>query len=825
MNLAPALPGYVSAAAILTSTYSGNGSYYQIDNPMNLPALFTTGTMNPFPGTGTNADLFQFVLDINAVGRTIRVGLLVDNLDVAAYNAASLTLVQTNGAGATNGPIATTSGIFNDRIPDWVFFDITGAVAGDTFIVRGAGGVNGAATLGGVAFDSRVSSAVTNLADGGPGSLRAIVASVSAGTTITFATNLAGATILLTNGDIPLNQNLTLDGSGSAGGVVINGNASGRIFEVASDATVVLHALILTNGFVTNGNGGAISNAGTLTLSQCTVAGNAVTGNLSSGGFGGGLFNSTGGSLTLNQCTVSSNTATASASGGQRSPGSGGGIYNNGTLTLNECTLAGNSANTPTGPGGFGGGIFNAGNASVTQSTVSSNSADQGGGIYTRMLVSPASMALTNSIVAGNSGASGADLLIFKGVFIFGGANIAQSVQTNSSPTITGPAPINANPQLAGLGNYGGPTQTMPPLTGSPAVDAGGPTGFSTDQRGYVRVVGPTADIGAVEFQDASGLVTVNADSGIGSLRFAATYTTNGQMITFAPGLSGSSVLLTSGEIALNVNLTIDASALPAGLVLNGNAASRIFAVANNANVALNDLTLTDGYINSDDGGGIYNAGTLTLNECTLAGNACRRWRGLLLGRRRRRHLQPGHADVESMHTDGEFRLGRHLERGWHLQRRRTDGGPMHRGGKRGRPFSQFRDGQHQEFDRVRQRFLDGPGRRWHLHRRIQLDWRQRATRSAGKLRRSHADDGPLARITRHRRLLRRNGLRHRPAGLPAHRVVLREHRLGGICDLSHRYHLCRHRPRLLASDSLAQQSRNHRHLRSQPVGRHHYPV
>ena len=45
--------------------------------------------------------------------------------------------------------------------------------------------------------------------------------------------------------------------------------------------------------------------------------------------------------------------------------------------------------------------------------------------------------------------------------------------------------------QLAPLGDYGGPTQTMPPLPGSPAIDAGGTTtAFDTDQRGYPRLSG-----------------------------------------------------------------------------------------------------------------------------------------------------------------------------------------------------------------------------------------------------------------------------------------------------------------------------------------------
>jgi hypothetical protein len=210
-----------------------------------------------------------------------------------------------------------------------------------------------------------------------------------------------------------------------------------------------------------------------------------------------------------------------------------------------------------------------------------------------------------------------------------GGSNIVQ-VLDNSGTLIGGSTILALNPQLASLGNHGGPTWTMPPLAGSPAIDAAPFTTLLTDQRGYPRVVGPAADIGAVEFQDASPIVTTAADSGIGSLRYANTYTTNGDYITFATNLSGATIL-SSGTMTLNKSLTIDASALPGGITINGNQAGSVLLVTN-ANVVLTALTITNGNASAPGyGGGILNAGVLTVNQCTLSGNSTTTFGGGIL--------------------------------------------------------------------------------------------------------------------------------------------------------------------------------------------------
>jgi hypothetical protein len=71
----------------------------------------------------------------------------------------------------------------------------------------------------------------------------------------------------------------------------------------------------------------------------------------------------------------------------------------------------------------------------------------------------------------------------------------------------------SANPKLGTLGYYGGPTQTIPLLSRSPAIDAGNPSGctdgksklLTTDQRGMPRPDKPDdktgCDMGAYESQ------------------------------------------------------------------------------------------------------------------------------------------------------------------------------------------------------------------------------------------------------------------------------------------------------------------------------------
>jgi predicted outer membrane repeat protein len=335
---------------------------------------------------------------------------------------------------------------------------------------------------------------VTNRADSGPGTLRSAITNAANGAVITFDPSLSGATITLT-----INTNLTIDALALPGGLQINGHSSVQDFNVASNTLVFLNSLTIIGGFGVYGGG--IFNDGTLTLTNCILSGNSATNS------GGGIYNY--GTLTLNQCTLSGNSA---ANGG-------GGIFIlYGTLALNQCTLSGNSAATSSG-----GGIFSShGLLTLNQCTLSGNSAKYGGGIDDF----EGALAMTNTIVAGNSGTD----IINGGVVTYGGSNLVQS-----------------DPDLAPLGNYGGPTQTMPPLPGSPAIGAGSMAAniFATDQRGYPRTQNGLIDIGAVELQSPAAnppvLKNLTVPAGGG----------NGLQFTFTNAPAADFTVLTATNVSL----------------------------------------------------------------------------------------------------------------------------------------------------------------------------------------------------------------------------------------------------------------------------------
>jgi hypothetical protein len=317
-------------------------------------------------------------------------------------------------------------------------------------------------------------------AQGGDGLSSVLVAPGDGGAGLGGALYVAGGTVTLD--DCALSNDTAVGGIGGAGNADVftegghGGDGLGGAIYAAAGA-VTLYNSTLSNDIAGGGKGGDILGDGR-------------------GGFGGsglgGTIYAAAGAVTLYNSTLSNDTAVpgngGSGQGGNGSPGirgtSGGGLYNaSSTLTLTDCTLAGNSSD------GRGGGLFNRGTATLTDCTLAGNSAALGGGGGISEL--QGTLTLADCILWGDSG---------------GECEIFQSSPTVSYSDVqggwTGTGNIDLDPLLAPLGDYGGPTQTMALLPGSPALDAGDPTFSSpgaTDQRGLPRVADGRLDIGAFE--------------------------------------------------------------------------------------------------------------------------------------------------------------------------------------------------------------------------------------------------------------------------------------------------------------------------------------
>jgi Dockerin type I domain/Putative Ig domain/Fibronectin type III domain len=294
----------------------------------------------------------------------------------------------------------------------------------------------------------------------------------------------------------------------SGAGMYIEDNATVNFNDVAfvSNFAVAYGAALdsrgtvnINNGtFNTNvgsnaGEGGAIRNTGTLTITNSAFFGNTS-------GTGGAIYHSSSlpsRSLTVRNSTFFGNT------GFQR----GGAIAANnpgsaGPITLTHVTIAGNGS-----PSGSGGGIFK----------------NQG-----------AAFNLDRSIIAGNTAATGPDCNTSSS---FNSLNY-NVFGTLASCTVGGATVNNfvGAPLLNMAGNNGGPTPTISLQPYSPARDRAPTCATGTDQRGQTRPLGTACDSGAFEaFPTAPQpptIGTATAGNGQATVNFTAPGNNGGSAIT-----------------------------------------------------------------------------------------------------------------------------------------------------------------------------------------------------------------------------------------------------------------------------------------------------
>jgi uncharacterized repeat protein (TIGR01451 family) len=363
----------------------------------------------------------------------------------------------------------------------------------------------------------------------------------------------AGTFTLAGPTQLAITSSVTLTGAGARATTIDAGDDS-RVIQTAAES-VAITDLTITGGRDENEGAGVlvIGPDAHTRLERVTVRGNEVIQTGPGGAFGGGVYQRNGGSVTVRDSTITDNEAR-----GDDSQGLGGGIGIEDTGTLVNVTIAGNRGGS-LDSNSFGGGVFSRGPVTLDHVTLSANeagglSAGTGGNVYTDSMFVDSATTLRNTIVAGGVAGPGANC---------GGeapAEQGRNLASDSSCSLGPGNPVGVDPQLAPLGDHGGPTDTRAVKFGSPAVDAATACADSgRDQRGQGAPAGAACDLGATELAAdmEAGLTASTANAEIGdSVTFVATATNRGfdtapgarvdvtppagTTVTFVAGSSGS---------------------------------------------------------------------------------------------------------------------------------------------------------------------------------------------------------------------------------------------------------------------------------------------
>jgi len=490
--------------------------------------------------------------------------------------------------------------------------------AGAYILTGGALSLTGDATIAGAG------AAMTTISGGGVSQVLGV--SSSARVSVSGVAVTGGQSGAACTGNMCIGLGLSVSGFPGGGivnagalaltGVIVTGNRTGA---GATNPTCTINNSGCNAG--NGGDGGGISNSGTLTIADSTISGNATGtggngsggalgplngpggsgGNSGNGGNGGGISNS--GTLTITNSTIAGNTTGAGATGAPGgngsnagaggggsnggAGGSGGGIENSGRLAISASTFVGNH----TGPGGDGGpggdttsqgtggtgGLGGAGGSggaidsttdmTISNSTAVGNTAERGGatgrgGFPNGLTAGPGQpgnggaiaqramgSTLTHATIASNTaagaggGIDGAGGTIATANSIVA-SNVAAAPNLNCGGVLTDQGGnvefggsscpggfLRSDPRLASLASNGGPTQTVALQPGSAAIHHVRTCVLATDQRGAARPVGAACDAGAYQVA-APSLTGASASATTTSATIAASVNPNVQDTT-----------------------------------------------------------------------------------------------------------------------------------------------------------------------------------------------------------------------------------------------------------------------------------------------------
>jgi fibronectin-binding autotransporter adhesin len=395
------------------------------------------------------------------------------------------------------------------------------------------------------------------------------------------------------------------------------------------------------SGNTTYTRGGGIANSGSMNLSNSTIANNAAY------TYGGGIYN-TAGNLSLTDCTISGN---AGWNGSASVPHYGGGIaVTGGTVTMNNTIVAGNSAATA-GPdiygtvavanyclvGNIGGTTITTGAPNLFGVSADLSPLTNKGGPTQTMALLPGSPAIGHG---GGAFQSTDQRGIARPAVPDIGAFELQRV-TSSAPnvpdatstiTINGSSfdPIAADNTVAfNLGVVG--TVTLATSTQLTVTLAAPPTALgvltavvTTDGASSGAPVQVANEISSTwVVTDASGIAGSGTLADV-TLPYAVAHALGGDTIALPGGLG---VITLNATLPLTQSITIDGNASWSTFI-SGNNSVQVFHVNSGVTATISGVTIENGLANN--GAGINNAGNLTLSDddivdCGSASNTTNR--------------------------------------------------------------------------------------------------------------------------------------------------------------------------------------------------------
>ncbi len=155
-------------------------------------------------------------------------------------------------------------------------------------------------------------------------------AGMNNGDRIRFDSSLNGATITLQQGELPILDDLDIDGFGRD--IKIDANGASRIFRLDTSETVRLASLELTGGAVDDEGGAIATSGGLLDLRRVAILDSTASGD------GGGALFVLDGQVVIRDSVISGNVADGSS-------GSGGGLLiDNGRVSVWNSEISGNTA-------------------------------------------------------------------------------------------------------------------------------------------------------------------------------------------------------------------------------------------------------------------------------------------------------------------------------------------------------------------------------------------------------------------------------------------------------------------------------------------------